>query len=753
MNRNQLLRDVRIVFRDEVDEYAGTFNHAFLALEKQPHGGDSEELYRSLMHTAHNLKGASAAAGAPQLSETCHRLESVLGRLRDGEIEPEASLFQLFFETVDAMAAAGQHLAEQGDLEPDMLQSILEGLQARLDTSSNDTEPGSETEVSKESPPVPTSKRARPRAATPASATSIRVGAERIDGLLGHSGELLVEEQQLLEGFHQLEQLQALLEDWKTETADLERPMARLAAELEAGGELDTYRHGRLVQQCAGALTVNAQHLRRLEKSLHLLADRTAAAERRLRRRTHQLDDSVRALRMVPFAHACQGLERTVRDLAADAGKEVDLEIQGGEVELDRSLLERLRAPLLHLVRNAVDHGIELPAERHAAGKAPRASIRVSAAMRGSQVQITVADDGRGLDTEAIRRHASARGLDVPDDDRLLPRLLFEAGFSTAVKVTTVSGRGVGLDVVRDETEALHGRVEVSFEAGLGTRFQLTVPLTLTTIRVLLVRVADQVIAIAGTNVRQLLQLRVGQRRSIEGREVVLWDDTPLPLVPLGRVLALGHATTTNGSGGQTLAVVVAAGAQQMAFAVDELLAEQEVLVKNLGSRLRKLRHIAGTTQLANGRLALILNAAGVIRSALNLDGSGATETDERPQVGKRLLVADDSVTTRTFQKNTLEAAGYTVVAVADGMSAWQQLQDSGADLVISDVEMPRMDGVSLTETIRHSERHGGTPVILLSSRESDADKARGLEAGANAYLTKSSYEPQQLLKNIAQLL
>jgi two-component system chemotaxis sensor kinase CheA len=424
-------------------------------------------------------------------------------------------------------------------------------------------------------------------------------------------------------------------------------------------------------------------------------------------------------------------------------------------VELDRSVLEGLKDPLRHLLRNAVDHGAEPPAQRAAAGKPPRARVTLSAVLRGAQVEVAVADDGRGLDLDALRQQAHKKGLPEPADDLEAARLVFHPGLSTARLITDVSGRGVGLDVVKTQVEALHGTVDIDFTQGQGTRFTLAVPLTLTTLRAVLAAAAGQTFAFVGTSVKQLVRIDPAQLRSIQGRPMLTLGGPPLPVVLLARVLGQGDAEGLDATR-KVPAVVLEAGHRQIAVVVDELLAEQEIVVKRLGARIRRLPLVAAATILPSGRIALVLNAANLMRTALARPAAGAAvaQAGKAPgQAKKRILIAEDSLTTRTLERTILQAAGYDVEAVADGEEAWAMLQEHGADLLVSDVEMPRLDGFGLTQAVRGSKRYRDLPVVLVTGRERDQDRARGLEVGANAYLVKSAFDQRNLLETIAQLL
>ncbi|HSP78578.1 MAG TPA: response regulator, partial [Myxococcaceae bacterium] len=459
--------------------------------------------------------------------------------------------------------------------------------------------------------------------------------------------------------------------------------------------------------------------------------------------------EEVRRARTLPFAEACAGLERIARDAARGAGKQVRLEVRGGTQELDRSLLQGLREPLVHLVRNAVAHGVESPEERRAAGKPEEGRVTLSARLRGGRVEVVVEDDGRGLSLDIIREQARARGLEVADD-AAAARLIFLPGLSTVEAVTAVSGRGVGLDVVRTQVEALRGSVDVPFQPGQGTRFTLDVPLTLSTLRVLLVAAGGQTFAVAGESVARLLRLEPEDVRVVEGRQTWAAPEALVPLATLAEVLGL----PADAPRPRPSAMVLRGGEARAVLVVDEVVAEQEVLVRGLGSRIRRARHLSGAAVLPDGRLALLLNAASLARAAEGrATPSGLFPSPAEERARRRVLLVDDSMTTRALEQSILEAAGFEVLACVDGLEAWERLQAEGADVIVSDVEMPRMDGFALTEAVRGSPRFGKLPVVLVTARERPEDKARGLEAGATAYLVKSAFDQTHLLETLRQLL
>ena len=589
-----------------------------------------------------------------------------------------------------------------------------------------------------------------PHEAPAAAGGHVRVPADKLDTLLTRSGELLVARRRLEARAGELATVQELLGRWRAEWAGAAKLLGPIL-----GAEEEDAAPGPIPRRAARSIRRVGENLVRVEKDLERFAAGLTGDGRLLMSAAGRLDEEVRRVRMLPFAEACQGLERAARDVARAGSKGVELVIEGGDVQLDRSVLEGLKDPLNHLVRNAVDHGIEPPDRRRAAGKAPAGRVTVSAALRGAQVEVVVADDGAGLDGEAIRQQARRRGLPEVPEGQDPTHLVFLPGFSTAPIITNISGRGVGLDVVKSRLEALHGTIELASEPGRGTRFTLAVPLTLTTLRALLVSAAGQAFAVASTNVHKLVRVDPADLRPVRGREMLILGGAPLPVAALADVLDLPAREPARGAG-KLLALVVAAGEGRMAFVVDEFLAEQEVVVKGLGPRIRRVRNLSGATLLPSGRVALVLNAAGLIRAAqARAAGASAfrTPAGAAPVARPRLLVADDSITTRTLEKSILEAAGYDVATAVDGEAAWALLQEQGADLLVSDVEMPRMDGFELTRTVRNSPRFARLPIVLFTSRASEPDRARGIEVGADAYIVKGAFDQGDLIETIAQLL
>ena len=459
------------------------------------------------------------------------------------------------------------------------------------------------------------------------------------------------------------------------------------------------------------------------------------------------LREDLRALRMVPAALVLEPLRRAVRDVAGRLGKEVDLVLEGGEVRIDRRIVDELRDPLLHLVRNAVDHGLEAPEARRAAGKDPRGRVRVSVEPRGSRVGIVVEDDGAGIDVAAVRASAVRQGILSEEAAALLSeaeaaRLVFHAGLSTARSVSEVSGRGVGLDVVQETVVRLQGSVDLVHTPGQGTRFELELPLTVAATAAILFRVGREVAALPADAVERVLLLSESEVGTVAGRRTVKVGDMQIPFAALAQLL--GAPAGELRRKGQPALVLAQAG-QRIAVAVEEIVGQQDVVVHALGSRVARVAHLAGASVLDDGRVVGVLATADLFRRA---QPTAARAPAFRP----RIVVADDSLTTRSAVKALLEIAGFTVLPAADGEEAFGLVRDTGCHLIVSDIQMPVLDGLALTRRIKADPRLRDIPVVLVTSLESAEDRAAGLEAGADGYLVKREVEHGKLMESLKLL-
>jgi two-component system chemotaxis sensor kinase CheA len=808
-------------FRSELAEHIQTMNNGLLAMEQNQVAGEQRRsTLDDVFRAAHSLKGAARAVGVTAVEQLAHALEDVLAAMQRDAIEPTPALFTACYRACDAIQAV-QAAYEAGETTPPAL--ALQALSdldpfrppkagaagRRPEVASQRAEVGGqraegsgrEADAQEAQPesalapvfsaePIPGTQ--FPQAQQPGAAASpvqngdetIRVSISKLDALMAQLSELLVTKIRAEQRMAQVRQAQEFMAQWQKDWFAIRGSYSQLARQVH---ELTTAATTDM-QTVKGDKSGSAKRAllsdSRSEKELTRLVNYVDASQERLREMSalvnnlsreydndtmhtslviDTLEQEIKRTRMLPLATITATFGRMVRDLAMAAGKEAMLEIVGGQVELDKRVLEQIKDPLIHLLRNAIDHGIESPDKRQSAGKLCIGKITLKAEQRGRDVVISVSDDGAGLDVDAIRRVAARRGNAGVDAQALseteLSELIFNNGFSTSPIITDVSGRGVGLDVVRRNVEALNGRIGVDWKPGLGSTFTLTLPLTLTSSRGLLVRVSNQLFAIPLNAIERILHLKREQIAPLGGHDTVRYDGRPLTLARLSDVLELPRVSADDG---RIPIVILAAAERRMAFAVDELVGEQEVVIKGLGKQLSRVGGIAGATVMGNGEVTLVLNVAdlfklaarsgGERRSVLDMAKEAASPDNARAKT--RILIVDDSVTTRTLEKNILEAAGYSVQIATDGQEALSAIAAAGVpDLVISDISMPRLDGFGLTKRIKSSPHTSNVPIILVTSLDSAEDKSRGIEAGADAYIVKSRFDQNNLLETIEQLV
>ena len=754
-------------FIDELDDHVRAINANLLDLEKSDSDEEQSILIAQLFRSAHSLKGAARAVDVGPVQRICHEMEELFREIQDGKVPATPDVYSLLFASADAVETAGMQLREKVSIEESqsvelcpLLKLASQGQPFVLTTKGANEETTQPTEsetasiVDRKEPDTASIETdvetATDKSQSKTRDSTVRVAESKLDSLMAHSGELLVTRQRIDSRPSDAEELVEFVARWKTDWQRVERVLRGLA---QNGSDPLLARSPRLTRELGEVVEQTGANLRQLEKRLDRMRQELASDSRKLKSVSTGIQDDVHRIRMFPFSDACAGLERAVRDLANSLGKEVRLEIEGGDLEMDRAVLDALKDPLLHLIRNSMDHGIEATEDRLQAGKFVPATIKVSAQAVGPQVLVTVSDDGCGIDRERVRQKLMQKGLTVPADDDELLRTLFQPGFSTAEIVTDVSGRGVGLDVVGDTIRALQGTVDiVSDEQAGGTTFRLLVPTTLTTISAMFVKVADQIYAIPNSHIRRLVRFSANETSMMHGRSVVKLGDVPLTVVELASMLELPSSPTA----GKRVGLQLTAGDREAVIVVDEIVMEQEATIMPLGPRIQRVPNVSGAIMLRTGRLALLLNVANLVDTAFR--SRVESRLSEQPikdtsAAERRLIVADDSVTTRTLLKTILETAGYKVTSAIDGRDAWNKLQSSSYDLLVSDVDMPNMTGFELVQTIRGSQSHRQLPVILLTSRGEHADVARGAQVGADAYLVKSTFDQSKVLSTIQQLL
>ena len=495
-----------------------------------------------------------------------------------------------------------------------------------------------------------------------------------------------------------------------------------------------------------------AAHLRvgRMLKDRFGVDPASCAEFNELSRSVNVLQDRVMRTRMVPVGTITDQLHRAVRDIARAQGKDIRWQVEGSDTEMDRGVLNQLSDSLLHLVRNAVDHGIESPDER-AGSKAAQGTIRLHARQLGSEVIIAVSDDGRGINTQLVRERATRLGIDTADlsgDETL--QLIFRSGLSTTAFITDVSGRGVGLDVVKTNIEAARGRIEIHSELGSGTEFRIVVPITLAVLRCLVVEAGGHRFALPFHRVVLSQAHDPSRVTEADGRAMVWVDDQPVTVSTLVHTLGISDNGPSVGP-----IVVLTDTARRHAFQVDRLVGQRDVVLKGLSRLLPHLPAVAGASIEPDGSIFVVLDPPGLIGRARQLKRAivPPPRPDSRHGPRRRILVVDDALTVRELQRSILQRAGFDVRVAIDGLQALSKLADEPVDLVLTDIEMPNMDGFALTTAIRAHSTLSNIPVLILSSRSSEADRQRGLDVGADGYIIKSGFDESDLLAAVNRLL
>ncbi|HTE43692.1 MAG TPA: chemotaxis protein CheW, partial [Gemmatimonadaceae bacterium] len=598
MDRDQLSSRLLATFLGELEDQVRVMNAELLTLEREPANADA---MKSLFRVAHTLKGAARAAGVPAIEQTCHALETLLVGARDETLTLGGPEFQLLFGAADALRDAGARLRSGGELDATSLAAVRAALTA---SKPNRKEQRSPTPLPPPPPPVQTST-ASPRSDD--GDGDLRVGAERLDALFAATSQLFLTGARL---DNRAIELRALQEKTAVRAGHWRR------ARRELSDVLDPLRSSPSVRRAVDHLD---EELRELAREVARLASESAEDARSLSRTNDDMLQRLGRLRIRPFADVCEGLPRVVRDIAMASGKDVELEIAGAEVEVDRAVLDALREAILHLVRNAVDHGIETATVRRRLGKRERGIVTVGAELHGERLVISVSDDGAGLDLRAIREQLVRHGLAVPDNDAELARTLFRGGLSTRTEASAISGRGVGLDLVRAAAERVHGSVNAVSTPNGGTTFTLECPPALASIRVVLCSIGAQVVGIPTASVERLLRVRVDDIKRADNRDVIVTRGGTILLVSLGQLLP---PLSDRPFDRVAPVVVVAVGGRRAAIRVDELMAEQRIVVRPLSDGAAPAA-IAGAAILGADRVALVLDPVALIDAAFALTTPG----------------------------------------------------------------------------------------------------------------------------------
>lgn len=755
-----------IRFAEEAHEHLNKLNEGLVRLENHP---DDAETIDAVFRSAHTIKGSAKMMNLSSIAEVAHKLEDALGALRAKKMAYSRDLADVLFKGIDCISglvekvALGQDFGQEGSADTTLLcEELAKASEGRLaiaggaaprgsqpataaapaPSAGPETEPAGEEDETgqpKERSSTPGKGRG-PDVPQPVSAgttqlrpaDSIRVNADKLDELSRLMGEIV--------------SIQNRLKRRLSDVREAEKAAKRNMDLLAGIGDRETSLSDRKMIQSG----------RTLHAKLKQLASRMGDDASLQELLTAELQEKALMLRMVPLSTVFDSLPRMVRDAARSQGKDIELVIEGEDIGLDKKMIEKIGDPLVHMLRNAIDHGIEGSEERQKAGKRPQGTIKLSASYDAGTVVIELSDDGGGLALDKIREKALRKKMFAEAELNALTEseivdLIFQPGFSTSPIITDLSGRGVGMDVVKKNiVQDLKGTIRIDTKPGRGTTFSLRLPMTLAVMHVLLVEACGLTFALIAHGVSEIARISESETMAVFNRKAIRLREELIPVAELGSLLKL---TRTGGAKGQGLLIlIVRLGNEKLGLIVDSLLEEEDIVIKALPAHMKNMPLVSGVTISDKNEIINILHVPGLIAAA------GQTEQVVRaPEEAKasaaRILVVDDSFNTRDIEKDILEAYGYSVDLAEDGQEAVEKTREAKYDLVITDVEMPRLDGFSLTERLRNDLSYKDTPIIIVTSLEKEEDKRRGIQVGANAYIVKGALDQTSLLETVQNLI
>ncbi len=750
-------------FQEETEQYITILNKGFLEIERNAF---TPEIITEMMRTAHSLKGNSMMLGLTPISETAHIMEDIMGEIGKGKLPTAGEPVDALFAGLDAIQTSLRSLVHNGTMQD------ISHIITRLKTALAHQPPAPAEPIQAPEPTPPASPQLPPPVATPpppaptpnpspqavaapkktppkknkAVDEAIRIKTSKLDKLVSLVEEMILNQRES-------EERVRLLRNMIVNTKQIQLIWHQTRQKISDKSETHH------VQELNESIKTMNTDMKMLFKEFKNITAHGALI-------MQGLQQDIMEMRMLPLSTIFDAYPRAVRDLARQCGKKINLVIRGADTPLDKSIIEEISDPMVHLVRNAVDHGAETPEVRLAAGKSETATIEITALQQGDHVTIKIQDDGKGIDANVIRNIAIQRGLIDETkasalSDKEIIQFILEPGFSTAKKVTDISGRGVGMDVVKKAVESVKGQIFIETRQGKGSVFVLNLPLALAITRALLIRAAGETFALPTSAVRETIRITPSQIHQIVDKNVIRLRGQTIPLVKLSSLLRLKGQDQFVSM--QAFPVVILKSQTQIiGVIVDEILEELEIVLKNLGGHLTNIKTVAGATILGGGAVIIILQALHLEELARDRSGSVFNLTEDKqppPTVlpealaGHRILLVEDSFNIREMQKMILEASGYSVDTAPNGADGLALALDNDYDLVITDVDMPVMDGFELTEKFKHSEKGKKTPVIIVTARESSEDHERGKRAGASAYMEKAAFDQGTLVETVQHLI
>jgi two-component system chemotaxis sensor kinase CheA len=752
-------------FREEAEEHLGEITEELIALEKAgitPGSPLVERVYRK----THSLKGSARAVNLREIESVCQNLESVFSLMKKGEFIPDEAAFDLFHDAIKITRGllSGQRNPGMSPAEvARSLRALVSGTRDLPVVLNEIPEPGTSsrarTTATGQGPDNGNILQGKTAPHDTWDGKTVRIAANKLDRLIAGSDDLLTTRLFITHRMQELEEMMTRFGIWRWNNALVSNDLHRIR-EVSFGIKKTVLPSDLVLplQRLVEFLEYNREFVTYLQHDLGVHVHAAEIDRSTLEINTSTISDLIHDAVLLPVANVLQPFSGLVREYSRTTGKQVDLVIEGGDLEMDRRILEVLKDPLMHLIHNSIDHGIEYPdirAERH---KNVRGIVRIRIVpLSGSKVGIEVSDDGAGIDRSVIRKAAIEKGIISAEDEAVLTDdeaiwLIFRSGLSTNPIVTDLSGRGLGLAIVEETVTRLGGSVTVSSDVGKATTITMQVPVRLATFRGVVVRSASQVYVLPMQQVRQVIRIQRNDIFALGDRKAIEFQGEKIIVMRLTETLGIAEYHPPLEGSAQVPVVILAYGAGQIACMVDEVIRVQEIVVRSLGSQLRRVKRITGAVILGDGKIALVLDALELIQESIKGPPAVPARSTGTEDI-KRILVVEDSVTSRALLQTILERAGYLVQTAVDGMEALAMLKEHEFDMVVSDVDMPRMNGFTLTEKIRADLRVSALPVVLVTSLDSKEDQKHGITVGADAYIMKTSFEKNRLLEVIQSFL
>ncbi|HUW06947.1 MAG TPA: hybrid sensor histidine kinase/response regulator [Williamwhitmania sp.] len=753
----EFIKRLQAMFKVEAEEHINVLSKGLIELEKNPNSIGTVELIESIFREMHSLKGAARSVGRSDIESLCQVLESIFAKFKNNRLSFSAYQFDLIHKAIDTISkmVTGVSIASSNEVR-----GLIKQLQSIGDANHSITkavEPIATVKTPraiKTAAEVPSSNSAsqnEPVEEKLLQIESVRIPIAKLDPLFLQAEQMIQSKVTSAQRVVELGEMHDLINSWKVE---LVKTYSLHSASSPA--------------QSKEIINWTTERMDELERHLSTIINELESDQRSLSRMVDEHVESMKKILMLPISTITEGFPKLVRDLARAQKKEVEFTIQGKEVEVDKRVLEELKDPLVHLIRNCIDHGIKTPSDRLKAKKTSFGTITLSfSAIEGHNLEISISDDGEGINTNRVISAAIKSGIITKASaETMSPQevqdLVFKSGITTSPMITDISGRGLGLAIVREKVGKLGGTVSVDSHLNIGTTFRIRLPLTLSTSRAVLVRTGDHLFFMPTANVERAIRISKDEIKTTENRETILLGTAIIGIIKLGDVL--GIRNTVNGSTRKSGAdqsvsaiqiIVLKHDEKRIGFVVDEIFDELQILVKKLGKQLVKVRNMGGATILGNGKVVPIINVADLMQSATQISAPIKEPKEVVADAAKkyRILVVDDSITSRALIKSIVESAGYIVESAVDGVDAYTKVLVGEFDLVVSDVDMPRMNGFELTAKMRKEKKLAELPVVLVTALESREDRELGIDVGANAYIVKSSFDQSNLLEVIEKLI